>query len=217
MSTLRFGDFELNRAAYALRRSGSPVKLEKMPMEVLILLVEHHGGLVPRGQIEALWGPDVFVEHDAAINTAVRKIRQALADDADHPRFVETVIGKGYRFMAPVEHLAEARDAATVRCRVTRGRQEFALDAGENLLGRDPDTQVYVDHASVSRRHARISIADRATIEDLGSRNGTYLDGHRLDAPAQLQSGAVIGLGPITLTFLILPEPASTKDSTTDR
>lgn len=218
MSILRFGDYELDRAAFTLRRGGNRLRLEKMPMEVLALLVEHRGALVTRGQIEALWGADVFVDHVAAINTAVRKIRQSLADDAEHPQFIETIIGKGYRFVAPVERIGPGRDTTIPRCRLTRGAQEFMLDPGENLLGRDADGGVYVDHPSVSRRHARISIAsDRTTIEDLDSRNGTFVDGLKLNAPAQLRSGAIIGLGPIALTFLVVPEPASTKDVSEDR
>src|SRR5688572_9548914 len=101
---IRFAEFELDLVAYSLRRPGGPVKLEKIPMEVLILLAQRAGALVQRGEIQAaLWGPDVHVEHDSAINTAVRKIRQALGDDAERPRFVETVVGKGYRFIGPVE------------------------------------------------------------------------------------------------------------------
>ena len=90
----RFGDFELDVAAFALRREGTPVRLEKIPMELLILLVEHDGKLVARDSIHAaLWGSDVFLDRDAAINTAMRKIRKVLGDDADRPQFVETVVG----------------------------------------------------------------------------------------------------------------------------
>jgi DNA-binding winged helix-turn-helix (wHTH) protein/Flp pilus assembly protein TadD len=100
---IKFADFELDLAAYALRGPGGPVKLEKMPMEVLILLVKRAGALVDRREIRsALWSDSVTVEYDSAINTVVRKIRQALADDAENPRFVETVVGKGYRFIAPL-------------------------------------------------------------------------------------------------------------------
>jgi pSer/pThr/pTyr-binding forkhead associated (FHA) protein len=95
---------------------------------------------------------------------------------------------------------------------VTRGKQEFVLDTGENLLGRDPAAPVYVDHPSVSRRHARISIRSaRAVLEDLKSRNGTFLDGKRIDTPTEIRDGAVIGLGPIMLTFRVLSAPASTQ------
>lgn len=230
----RFGGFELDFAAYALRRYAERIKLEKIPMEVLILLVGRAGQLVERRDIQAaLWATDIFVERDSAINTAIRKVRQALGDDAEKPRYVETVVGKGYRFIAPVEHRRPASHAgkshlagprpSSARWRrpfpsysVTRGKQEFALATGDNLLGRDPTSRVYVDHASVSRRHARISIGpDQAILEDLNSRNGTFLDGRRIETPTKLRSGAIIGLGAITLTFLVLSGPASTQPLST--
>src|SRR5690242_7894585 len=98
-----FGEFELDVPAYALRRAGERIKLEKIPMEILVILVQKAGVLVNRAEIQAArWGSDVFVDQDAAINTAIRKIRRALRDDVEHPRFIETVVGKGYRFSAPV-------------------------------------------------------------------------------------------------------------------
>lgn len=101
---IRFAGFELDVAAYVLRGEDGPLRLEKLPMEILILLAQRAGTLVQRSEIQAmLWRPDVHVEHDSAINTAIRKIRRTLGDDAGKPRFVETVVGKGYRFIAPVE------------------------------------------------------------------------------------------------------------------
>ena len=214
--TFTFGEFELDVAAFSLRRAGERLKLEKIPMEVLILLVSRKGALVGRKEIrESLWGPRVFVEHDSAINTAIRKIRHALHDDADMPRFVETVVGKGYRFIASVAGRSPASDSRGVvfpSHSVLRGKHEFALESGENLLGRDPGAQVRVDHPSVSRRHARIVLrSGRATLEDLESRNGTFVNGLRLDAPTELGHGAVIGLGPITLTFVVRSVSRSTQ------
>jgi len=99
----QFEDFELDCARFELRRKGRPLRLEKIPMELLQLLVESDGRLVTREEIEAgLWGKDVFVDAEHGINTAVRKIRQALEDDPDAPRFVLTVPRKGYRFVAEV-------------------------------------------------------------------------------------------------------------------
>jgi len=99
----QFGDFTLDQACYRLQRGERLLRLEKLPMELLILLVERRGELVSRDDIaEHLWGKDVFLEVDHSINTAVRKIRLALREDPEKPRFVETVVGKGYRFAAPV-------------------------------------------------------------------------------------------------------------------
>jgi TolB-like protein/DNA-binding winged helix-turn-helix (wHTH) protein/Tfp pilus assembly protein PilF len=96
-------ELELDIGAYELRRSGRRLKLERIPMELLLLLVEHRGQLVSREQIvEKIWGKDVFLATDGSINAAIRKVRHALKDDPDQPRFVQTISGKGYRFIAPV-------------------------------------------------------------------------------------------------------------------
>ena len=97
----RFGDFELDRSAYQLRRAGTDVHLQRIPFQLLCLLVERRGELVTREEIlEHIWGKGVFVDVENSINTAVRKIRQVLNDDANAPRFVITVPSRGYRFDA---------------------------------------------------------------------------------------------------------------------
>ena len=100
---VRFDDFELDLRSYQVRRSGQMLKLERIPMEVLFLLVQRRGQLVTREEIIGkLWGQDVFLDTDNAINTAIRKIRQLLKDDPEQPRFVQTVTGRGYRFIAQI-------------------------------------------------------------------------------------------------------------------
>ena len=102
--TFHFDDFVLDVAAYDLRRNGRRVRLERQPMDLLILLIGRRGQLVSRSEIaDALWGKDVFVDVENGVNTAIRKLRQALRDSPDAPTFIETVPGKGYRFIAPVE------------------------------------------------------------------------------------------------------------------
>ena len=96
-------DLELDLRAYELRRSGQPVKLERIPMEVLLLLIEQRGRLVTREQIaEKVWGKDAYLDIDNSINGAIRKIRCVLKDDPEEPRFIQTLTGRGYRFIAPV-------------------------------------------------------------------------------------------------------------------
>jgi TolB-like protein/DNA-binding winged helix-turn-helix (wHTH) protein len=106
----RFEDFELDRGAYELRRNGCVVRLERIPLELLCLLVERSGQIVTRGEIlERVWGKGVFVDSDSSINTAMRKIRRALDDGLDPPKFIATIPTKGYRFIASVQTLnAEA-------------------------------------------------------------------------------------------------------------
>jgi TolB-like protein/DNA-binding winged helix-turn-helix (wHTH) protein/Flp pilus assembly protein TadD len=106
---LRFGEFVLDVGAYELRRTGHRVRLERQPMDLLILLVGRRGQLVSRSEIvDALWAKDVFVDVENGVNTAIRKLRQALRDAPDTPTFIETVPGKGYRFIAAVEALPDA-------------------------------------------------------------------------------------------------------------
>jgi len=112
---VRFEDFELDLRSYQVRRSGRTLRLERIPMEVLFLLVERRGQLVPREEIiEKLWGKDVFLDTDNAINTAIRKIRQTLKDDPEQPRFVQTVTGRGYRFIAPVAEVSAPKIAEPI-------------------------------------------------------------------------------------------------------
>jgi TolB-like protein/DNA-binding winged helix-turn-helix (wHTH) protein len=102
--TIRFEDFELDPRSFELRRAGNLVKLERIPLQLLFLLSEHRDRLVTREEIlQAIWGKDVFVDADNSINTAVRKVRQALKDDPENPRFLRTVSGKGYRFTAQLQ------------------------------------------------------------------------------------------------------------------
>jgi DNA-binding winged helix-turn-helix (wHTH) protein len=107
---VKFADLELDPARFELRRSGRLLKLERIPMELLILLVERNGDLVTREEIVTrLWGNDVFLDTEHGINTAIRKIRQALRDNPEQPRFIQTVTGRGYRFIAGVPRVYEVQ------------------------------------------------------------------------------------------------------------
>ena len=103
MVSYSFLDFELDPNRYELQRKGRNVPLEKIPMDLLILLLEKKGDLVSREEITGrIWGKGVFVDSEGGINTAIRKIRQALHDDPENPRFIQTVVGRGYRFLTPI-------------------------------------------------------------------------------------------------------------------
>jgi DNA-binding winged helix-turn-helix (wHTH) protein len=123
---VRFDDFELDYGRFQLRRNGCAVRLEGLPLQLLMFLVDKRGQLVTREEISAaLWSKDVFVDVEQGINTAIRKIRRALADDADEPQYLQTVVGRGYRFVAPnAEEDANGQPSA----------EKFAVSAEE--LGR---------------------------------------------------------------------------------
>ncbi|MGB8582239.1 MAG: winged helix-turn-helix domain-containing protein [Candidatus Sulfotelmatobacter sp.] len=112
--SIRFGeDFALDLRPRRLRHGSQVLKLERIPLEILVLLLEHRGEIVSREKIVArVWGNDVFLDTDNSIRGAIRKVRQALKDDPETPRFIQTVTGRGYRFIAPIispeeEHTAE--------------------------------------------------------------------------------------------------------------
>ena len=101
---LRFAAFELDRAAGELRRNGRKVKLQEQPFQILAMLLERAGEVVTREEVQQrLWPGDTYVDFDRGLNTAVKRLREALGDSAGHPRFVETLPRRGYRFIAAVE------------------------------------------------------------------------------------------------------------------
>ena len=118
---VRFGSFEADLQEGKLTKSGGRIRLQEQPFRILALLLEHPGELVTREEIrQKLWSHNTFVEFDAALNTAVRKLREALNDSADNPRFLETVPRRGYRFVAPVALPSEPPGVASIRPRVRR-------------------------------------------------------------------------------------------------
>ncbi len=100
---IQFSGYELDFGRFQLSRDGQPVALEGLPLQLLMYLAENPGQLLTRDQIaDKLWGKDVFVDIEQGINTAIRKIRRALQDDSAQPRYLQTVVGRGYRFIAEI-------------------------------------------------------------------------------------------------------------------
>jgi DNA-binding winged helix-turn-helix (wHTH) protein len=134
---IEFGeDFEFDLRAYQLRQSGRVLKLEPTPMELLLFLVEHKGELITRDQIvEKIWGEGVSLDADNSINGAIRKIRQALKDSPEQPRFVQTITGKGYRFIAPVTE-PRTREAQEREGDSARAAKTEEAGTGTNLRKR---------------------------------------------------------------------------------
>jgi DNA-binding winged helix-turn-helix (wHTH) protein len=141
--SIRFGeDFELDLRPRRLRRGRHVLKLERIPLEILILLLEHRGQIVSREKIVArVWGNDVFLDTDNSIRGAIRKLRQALKDDPETPRFIQTVTGRGYRFIAPIispeeEHTTEPpKPEASV---VSTGTESFVSEPDSWPQGSSP-------------------------------------------------------------------------------
>lgn len=136
-NNVRFDEFQLDYSRFELSRRGVPVRLEGLPLQLLMFLVEKRGQLVTREQISsALWGKDVFVDVEQGINTAIRKIRRALADDAGEPQYLQTVVGRGYRFVAP--HAEENAGSPTSDEKIVFTAEEFGR-AIMTAAGLDPE------------------------------------------------------------------------------
>ncbi|MGA8142584.1 MAG: winged helix-turn-helix domain-containing protein [Candidatus Acidiferrales bacterium] len=143
VETVHFEDFELDRSAYQLRRGGSIVHLERIPFDLLNLLVERHGELVTRQEIlEQIWGKDVYVDADNSINTAVRKIRRALDDNPEEPRFVVTIPARGYRFVAAVREATQEDSKQSLSGEATRAM--LVVLPFENITN-DPTQEYFSD------------------------------------------------------------------------
>ena len=178
--TIKFGeDFELDLRAYQLRRSGRVVKLEPTPMELLLFLIEHRGELITRDQIvEKIWGKDVFLDTDNSINGAIRKIRQVLRDNPEQPRYLQTVTGKGYRFIAPLiepetkeqqEHTNPSHAAPAVEAGPTRlGKRWKIVAAGLAVLAVCIVGLVWV----YSRRTPKLTEKDTIVLADFTNTTG---------------------------------------------
>jgi TolB-like protein/DNA-binding winged helix-turn-helix (wHTH) protein/Flp pilus assembly protein TadD len=153
--SLKFGDdFELDYAAGQLRRSGRILKIERIPTEVLLFLVQHRGELVTREQlVEKIWGKDVYLDTDNSINGAIRKIRQVLKDDPEQPRFIQTITGKGYRFIAPVISPVVAPEVAPAIAPVADP------DPEPKAMAAVPQSPVREDSAAWFRRRRVLAIS----------------------------------------------------------
>ena len=156
--------------------------------------------------LERVW-PGVFVS-DASLARVVKEIREALGDSPHDSRIIRTVHRYGYAFAAVVLRSSPSGLAVADRerpaCWLTGRARTFSLAEGEHLVGREPGVTVWLDSPRVSRRHARILVGNaRAMIEDLDSKNGTFMRDVRLTAPALLEAGDAIRIGPFTLIFRV--------------
>jgi DNA-binding winged helix-turn-helix (wHTH) protein len=208
----RFGECMLDSDTRELLVRGAPVHLSPKGLQFLELLLENRPRALSKTEIhEKLW-PGTFVS-DGTLTSLLAEVRSAIEDEAHEPRFVRTVHRFGYAFSGAAEEARAPRrvPAPRVAYRLFWGPREIALEEGETVLGRDPDATAFIDHTSVSRHHARIVIAgDRVTVEDLESKNGTFLGGKKLDAPTPLTDGDELKLGSVSLTFRVFPLSGST-------
>ena len=207
-----FGSCVLDTDTREVLRDGTPVHLTPRAFRLLELLIESRPRALSKAELQdALW-PGTFVT-EASLSSLVADVRSAIGDEAHGSTFIRTVHRHGYAFGG--EAFALAARAAAVAGRSYRliwHTRELALDEGETILGRSREATLFIDDESVSRRHARIMISSGSiVVEDLGSKNGTTLNGERLTGPAPLDDGATLRIGSVSLLFRVFDDSGPTK------
>lgn len=206
---VKFGDCAFDAAARELRRGGQPVPLTPKAYELLALLIERRPAAVSKAEIrDRLW-PKTFVS-DVNLAALAFEVRAAIGDDARQPRYVRTVRAFGYAFTGDCVGVGAA-PPRPARYRLVLEDREIDLPDGEHVVGRGEEVSIVVDRARVSRQHARIRIGgDDASLEDLGSKNGTFHQGVRLVAPVALRDGDEIRIGGERIVFRASGREAAT-------
>ncbi len=196
----RLGDWVVQPTLCRLVSGATVVRIRPKLMDVLSYLVGRAGRVVPKAEIiDAVWAKEYVAEGTLA--QSVFELRSALGDDGKGSRYIETIPKRGYRLVAPVQRL-ERTPARVPAWVLVIGEREVALEPGVNIIGRAPDATVRIDLFEVSRHHTRIRVhPGGASIEDLGSKNGTYLRGERLNGPAELRDGDEVRVGGVLLVF----------------
>jgi DNA-binding winged helix-turn-helix (wHTH) protein len=198
---IRFGAFSVDSGARQLFRDDAEIHLSPKAFDLLMLLLEARPRAVSKATLhERLW-PGTFVS-DATLTSLVAELRRALEDR--QYRLIRTVHRFGYAFGGQAADVADRPESrlTAVKHWILWDAGQVALSEGENILGRDSGVAVWIDSTTVSRRHARIVIHGLgATLEDLGSKNGTYVRDERLTAPRGLTDRDQIRIGSVVLTF----------------
>ena len=205
-----FGDFIFDAETKELLRQEQSVPLSPKAFQLLEILIESRPKALSKSALhDRLW-PNTFVV-EANLANLIGEVRRALDDDPRQPRYIRTVHRFGYAFRGQTADLAR-HDAEGIVCRLIWRAGSAMLGEGEHILGRDACAAVFLDSPSVSRRHARIRIADgHATFEDLGSKNGSSVRGQRTHGPIPLADGDVITTGVIELTFRMVRPAVPTE------
>jgi DNA-binding winged helix-turn-helix (wHTH) protein len=211
---IRFGDSVLDAETRELSRGGEVVHISPKAFQFLELLVRERPRALSKEEIlERLWGGTTVT--DGTLTTTMAEARAAIGDDAQKPRFIRTVHRFGYAFSGDAQEeqrTARGKAVPPFAWRLHWETRDIALPEGDNIVGRDPEAAVLVDHASVSRHHARISVAgENATLEDLDSKNGTFLRGERIRKAVRLTDRDEVRFGSVGMTFRLFSLPATTE------
>jgi DNA-binding winged helix-turn-helix (wHTH) protein len=210
----RFGTFVLDHDTRQLISNGDEIHLSPKAFDLLTLLVANRARAVSKAELQQRLWPTTFVE-ETNLATLAAEIRRALRDAAASPKFVRTVYAFGYRFVGEVaaDAIATSPDPGNhARPWLAVERRHIPLLEGVNVIGRASDAAIPIGSPGISRNHARIVVTHgEATLEDLGSKNGTHVNGTRIAAPLRLSDGDQIRLGTVMLVFRIAIQPGPTE------
>ena len=208
---LRIGDRIFDADARRLTRGTEEVQLSPKAFALLSILLEQRPRALSKQELHGQLWPATFVS-DTNLATLIGEIRAALGDTARKPRYVRTAHRFGYAFCGEaIESGKDDPDQAATFCWLIRDGQRLPLAAGENVIGRDTAGGVHIDSVTVSRRHARIVISGTgAVLEDLRSKNGTFVDGQPIAKPTPLADGVEIRTGSIVFRFRMSSPTGST-------
>jgi DNA-binding winged helix-turn-helix (wHTH) protein len=209
----RFGEFAVDVRTRRVLRNEEELHLSPKAFELLVVLIEDRARALSKAELQQKLWPSTYVL-ETNLAGLVAEIRHLLGDPADDPLYIKTLHRFGYWFVGTVSEQGEQARALPAHATywVVWETRQIPLSAGANILGRAPDAAVWIDAPGVSRHHARISLeGGDATIEDLGSKNGTYLGGELVTAPAGLSDGDQIRLGSVVVTFRIPPPAGLTE------
>jgi len=218
---LCFKDCVFDAETREVLRARKAVAISPKAFSLLELLIEARPRAVSKAELhERLW-PGIHVS-EANLPNLVAELRTALGDDSRNPAVIRTVARFGYAFSArPVpepRNITALEESEGPLYRLVWGKREIALDAGDNLIGRDREAVIWIDEESVSRQHARIRIGeDGAVVEDLGSKNGTFVRDKKIRRATPLSDRDVVKIGRAELTFRILRHTGSTLSTTGKR
>jgi DNA-binding winged helix-turn-helix (wHTH) protein len=194
----RFHGFTLDTEQRLLVRDGEAVHLTRKAFDLLTVLVEHAPAVVTKHDLHRRLWPDTFVT-DATVAGVVKELRRALHRGAGEPVLIRTAHGVGYAFAGTLEPIGPSAHGG---CWLTAGARRLRLAEGDNDIGRDPAVAIWIDSRDASRRHARIVLrGGAASVEDLGSKNGTWLNERQVTAPTPLQDGDAVRIGTTLLVF----------------
>ena len=207
---LGFGDCVFDSDTRELARGGRAVHVSPKAFRLLELLLENRPRALSKADLkDAIW-PKTFVLETNLANLAA-ELRAACGEKGRRSHFIRTVHGFGYAFSGEAREEGESRPASDAAFRLVAGGEEFRLREGRNVVGRERSAGIFLDDSTVSRRHARLVVeGPNVTIEDLGSKNGTFVSGRKVEGLSALKDGDEIQVGSVFLTFQAAPDARST-------